>query len=85
MPRGDIQETSTSWRTPAGPALTAHNNRLVLAHTGADGKVSAAEGQATSTGTSWSSNATLTGSSAAGDVSLASHDGKLHLVYRLHG
>ncbi|MFD8789443.1 hypothetical protein [Streptomyces vinaceus] len=78
LPRGTDHAVS-DWHTNAGPAITRHNNQLVIVHRDLDGNLRHSRGASNS----WERASVIPGSACLDEPALASHDGKLHLMYRV--
>ncbi|MGW7018523.1 hypothetical protein ACWGGS_04070 [Streptomyces decoyicus] len=68
----------SNWLTPDSPTITVHGGKLWLAARGTDSNLWLLH----TTGDTWQSAPTVPAGAMEGEPALASHNGKLHLMYR---
>lgn len=67
-----------NWVSPESPAITVHDGKLWPAVRGTDRNLWLLH----TTGDTWQSASSIPVGAMEGETALASHDGKLHLMYR---
>ncbi|MGW0394387.1 hypothetical protein ACWDYJ_26565 [Streptomyces sp. NPDC003042] len=78
-PAGTSHQPNSNWRTESGPALTVHNNKLTLVHRALEGDLRISR----YISPAWEAATPIPGSACLDEAALASHDNKLHLLYRV--
>ncbi|GAO08650.1 hypothetical protein TPA0598_04_02860 [Streptomyces lydicamycinicus] len=72
------QGTDAAWRLRSAPAIEAFDNKLYCVHPGLDGQLRSAHFD----GSRWSSPTVISFAKSVDEPALATHAGKLHLMYR---